>query len=162
MPTRRRVLNLLIAGMNAVIAGVLAVPVLGYVLTPILRKSDAGDWISVGLVDELKGGAEPRRVDYRYKNDSGYTVETVNGYAFVIPAEGDGKEASPRVLSPICTHMGCNVAWNGDRKRFLCPCHGGQYTADGRNVAGPPPRPLDQLPTRVENGVLMIRVGEQA
>lgn len=161
MPTRRRVLNLLIAGMNALIAGVLAVPVLGYVLTPILRKSGAGEWISVGLVDDLRGGTEPRRVDYRYKNDSGYTVETVNGYAFVIQGEGD-ENGAPRVLSPICTHMGCNVAWNGQRERFLCPCHGGQYTADGRNVAGPPPRPLDQLPTRVENGVLKIQVGEQA
>lgn len=159
MPTRRRVLNLLIAGMNALITGVLAVPVLGYVLTPILRKSGAGEWISVGLVEELQGGAEPRRVDYRYKNDSGYTVETVNGYAYVIQEEG--KDSAPRVLSPICTHMGCNVAWNGERKRFLCPCHGGQYAPDGRNVAGPPPRPLDQLPNRVENGVLMIQVGSQ-
>ncbi len=157
MPTRRRALTLLIAGMNALIGGILAVPVFGYVLTPLLRKSGAGAWISIGLAEDLQGGTEPRRVDFRYKNDSGYTVETVNGYAYVI----QGEDSAPRVLSPICTHMGCNVAWNGERKRFLCPCHGGQYTADGRNVAGPPPRPLDQLPTRVENGALMIQVGAQ-
>lgn len=158
MPTRRRALNLLIAGMNALIAGVLAVPVFGYVLTPLLRAGGAGEWIPLGLVEDLQGGTEPRRVDFRYKNDSGYTVETVNGYAYVIGGEG----SSLRVLSPICTHMGCNVAWNGERERFLCPCHGGQYTAEGRNVAGPPPRPLDQLAHRVENGVLMIQVGAQA
>jgi len=155
MLTRRRVLNLLIAGMNALIAAVLAAPVLGYILTPILRKSGAGEWISIGLVEDLQGGPEPRRVDFRYKNDSGYTVETVNGYAYVV----QGEDSSPRILSPNCTHMGCNVAWNDERKRFLCPCHGGQYAADGRNVAGPPPRPLDRLPSRVENGVLMIQVG---
>lgn len=157
MPTRRRVLNLLIAGMNAVIGGVLAVPVFGYFLTPLLRKSGAGEWITVGLIEDLQGGTEPRRVDFRYKNDSGYTVETVNGYAYVVK----GEDSSLRILSPICTHMGCNVAWNGERKLFLCPCHGGQYAADGRNVAGPPPRPLDQLPNRVENGALMIQVGAQ-
>ena len=57
---------------------------------------------------------------------------------FVVRRE-DGFSA----ISAICTHLGCTVAWNGDHRLFLCPCHGGKFDIEGRNVAGPPPRPLD-------------------
>ena len=46
-------------------------------------------------------------------------------------------------ISARCTHLGCTVVWNRDHRLFLCPCHGGKFDIDGRNVAGPPPRPLD-------------------
>ncbi len=152
MITRRRALNALIAGLNGLIAVTLAVPVVGYLLTPLLRKAGAVAWVSVGPVADYLGSG-PQRVDFRYTSEAGYTAESVSGFAYVVPSE----DATPLVLSPVCTHMGCNVEWNGDKRRFLCPCHGGVYTADGRNVAGPPPRPLDRLPARVENGVLMIQ-----
>ncbi len=155
MSTRRQALKALIAGIDGVIAATLAVPVLGYLLTPLLRRTGRAAWVAVGPVADYRGTG-PRRVDFRYTSEAGYTAEPVSGFAYVVP----GASATPLVLSPVCTHMGCNVVWNGERQRFLCPCHGGQYTADGRNVAGPPPRPLDRLPVRVENGVLMIQAGE--
>jgi len=63
-------------------------------------------------------------------------------------------------LSAICTHLGCIVAWNADYQMFLCPCHGGKYDALGRNVEGPPPRPLDAFPLRLnDNGLLVVDKG---
>lgn len=60
-------------------------------------------------------------------------------------------------LSARCTHLGCMVVWNRDHRMFLCPCHGGKFNADGRNVEGPPPRPLDLLALRIdENGFLVV------
>lgn len=159
MITRRHALNVLIAGTNGLIAALLAVPVVGYLLTPLLRKTDAAEWVPLGLAADLQG-IEPKRVDFQYKSELGYTSETVSGFAYLVPGEDEG--ASPVVLSPVCTHMGCNVVWNHDQKRFLCPCHGGQFTADGRNVAGPPPRPLNRIPARVEDGVLKIQAGATA
>ena len=53
-------------------------------------------------------------------------------------------------LSPVCSHLGCMVNWNGNRNRFLCPCHGGQYDMEGNVVAGPPPAPLRRLPLKKE------------
>lgn len=47
-----------------------------------------------------------------------------------------------RVLSPVCTHTGCIVGWNGSAKTWDCPCHGGRYDADGTPLAGPPMQPL--------------------
>lgn len=45
-------------------------------------------------------------------------------------------------LSPVCTHMGCHVAWNGAEKSWDCPCHGGRYDARGRVITGPARRDL--------------------
>jgi len=60
-------------------------------------------------------------------------------------------------LSARCTHLGCMVVWNRDHRMFLCPCHGGKYDAEGRNVEGPPPRPLDILALRLDDsGVLVV------
>jgi Rieske Fe-S protein len=56
------------------------------------------------------------------------------------------------VLDTTCTHLGCGVSWNAERKAFLCPCHGGMYDAAGRVIGGPPPRPLARLPFKVEGG----------
>ncbi len=60
-------------------------------------------------------------------------------------------------LSARCTHLGCMVVWNRDHQMFLCPCHGGKYDAEGRNVEGPPPLPLDLLSIRLDdNGILVV------
>jgi len=62
------------------------------------------------------------------------------------------------VLSALCTHKGCPVAWNGAVKQFQCPCHGGKFDAVGRNIAGPPPSPLPTLPVRVVKGMVLVGV----
>lgn len=158
MLSRRQMLQGLIVGMNAIITATLAVPVIGYVLTPLLRKTGAAEWISLGLLSDF-AGPEPKRIEFRYASQVGYVAQEVREIAYVVD---QGADQEPLVLSPVCTHMGCNVLWNSEQRRFLCPCHGGQYEADGRNVAGPPPRPLARLPVKVENGSLMIQPTSQA
>jgi Rieske Fe-S protein len=34
------------------------------------------------------------------------------------------------------------VEFQKNRERIYCNCHGGVYDLSGRNVSGPPPRPL--------------------
>ncbi|HSR47182.1 MAG TPA: ubiquinol-cytochrome c reductase iron-sulfur subunit, partial [Anaerolineales bacterium] len=62
-------------------------------------------------------------------------------------------------MSNICTHLGCRVRWIDDRSEFFCPCHNAIFDKSGEVVAGPPPRPLDQYPVKVENDTLFIQVG---
>jgi Rieske Fe-S protein len=60
-------------------------------------------------------------------------------------------------FSARCTHLSCMVVWNRDHHMFLCPCHGGKFDIEGRNVEGPPPRPLDALSLRLDdNGYLVV------
>jgi Rieske Fe-S protein len=42
----------------------------------------------------------------------------------------------------------------GKEKRFICPCHLGTFTPDGKLISGPPPRNMDRLETRIEDGTL--------
>jgi len=50
-----------------------------------------------------------------------------------------------RVFKGVCTHADCNVAWRAQSNDFFCACHEGVYDEFGKNIAGPPPRPLDRL-----------------
>lgn len=53
-----------------------------------------------------------------------------------------------------CTHAGCNVQFQGNR--IYCNCHGGVYDLEGRNVAGPPPRPLTPLKVILEGDAIYV------
>jgi glycine/D-amino acid oxidase-like deaminating enzyme/nitrite reductase/ring-hydroxylating ferredoxin subunit len=48
-------------------------------------------------------------------------------------------------LSPTCTHMGCEVAWNGAERSWDCPCHGSRYAPDGTVVNGPATKALERV-----------------
>jgi len=59
-------------------------------------------------------------------------------------------------LSPVCTHLGCLVAWDPAKNEFACPCHGGRYDISGNVLEGPPPAPLSRLPYKIEDGFFLI------
>ncbi len=48
-----------------------------------------------------------------------------------------------RAFNAICTHVDCTVEYRPDRGDIFCNCHDGVYDLNGRNVSGPPPRPLE-------------------
>lgn len=120
-------------------------------LCPALSSSDAL-WIRVAEIDpdRIRG---PRAYVVSYRRSDGWFKGSTQGVVFVTKAV-DGQV---RVLSSTCTHLGCGVHWDGATERFLCPCHGGAYNAEGAVIAGPPPRPLKPLETRFEDGVLFVK-----
>lgn len=67
-----------------------------------------------------------------------------------------GGEVRARLL--WCSHMGCEVRWDGAEEVYRCPCHEGVYDARGRVLAGPPPAPLRLLPARIEGSDVVVRV----
>jgi len=50
-----------------------------------------------------------------------------------------------RAFSATCTHLDCIVEYQQAQRRIWCNCHNGEYDLLGRNVAGPPPRPLQRF-----------------
>ena len=60
------------------------------------------------------------------------------------------------VMIGLCTHLGCIPEYFGDEQLFKCACHGGVYSADGKQTFGPPPRPLDIPPFKLDNTTLVL------
>jgi glycine/D-amino acid oxidase-like deaminating enzyme/nitrite reductase/ring-hydroxylating ferredoxin subunit len=50
-------------------------------------------------------------------------------------------------VSPVCTHMKCDVAWNGAERTWDCPCHGSRFTPEGEVLNGPAHEPLEKIPS---------------
>ena len=84
---------------------------------------------------ELQPGAS---LNFRYPNE--------NDTAILIRA----RDGNFYAYGQKCTHLSCPVYYSKDEDRLECPCHeGGFDVRDGRNLYGPPPRPLDKIELEV-------------
>ncbi len=147
---RRRFLTRLSVALSAGVAAVLGVPVVGFLLSPLARKSPR-IWRPVGPVDRFRVG-ETVNVSYDDASPLPWAGVTARTAAWLRRDD----EARFTAFSVHCTHLGCPVRWIADASLFLCPCHGGVYYADGSVSAGPPPKPLPQYPVRVRDGQVEI------
>jgi menaquinol-cytochrome c reductase iron-sulfur subunit len=150
-PERRRFLSRLSIGLSAAIAAVMGVPVVGFLISPLTRRTPRV-WRPVGRVDGFKVG---ETVNVAFEDASPLPWAGVTARTAAWLRRDD--ESHFTAYSVHCTHLGCPVRWVADAQLFLCPCHGGVYYADGTVSAGPPPRSLPQYPVRVSNGQVEIQ-----
>ena len=66
------------------------------------------------------------------------------------------KENTFVALSATCTHLDCIVQYRSDTKQILCACHNGIYDLKGRNISGPPPRPLTEFNVNILNEEIIV------
>ena len=66
-----------------------------------------------------------------------------------------------KAFSAVCTHLGCTVQYREDLKIIWCACHNGRYDLEGRNISGPPPRPLEQYAVHINNATGDIFVSKK-
>ena len=59
-------------------------------------------------------------------------------------------------LTAVCTHLGCIVKWVEEDSHFLCPCHGGKFSAAGDVLSGPPPSALVTFPVSLDGEQVLI------
>lgn len=64
-----------------------------------------------------------------------------------------------RAFSATCTHLGCIVQYRSDLSQIWCACHNGHFDLNGRNVEGPPPKPLDEFVVNVRNDEIVVSKG---
>ena len=61
-----------------------------------------------------------------------------------------------RAFSATCTHLSCTVQYRADLEHIWCACHNGHYDLNGRNIEGPPPRPLDRFDVVIKGDDVLI------
>lgn len=61
-----------------------------------------------------------------------------------------------RAFSAACTHLGCIVQYRDDIGHIWCACHNGHFDLNGRNIQGPPPRPLDSYVVNVRGDEIVV------
>ncbi|WP_447974722.1 QcrA and Rieske domain-containing protein [Nitrospira sp. Kam-Ns4a] len=150
MLERRRFAAGLTAAIMAVIGAVVGIPLAGYTIWPALKKRSEV-WLDAGAAADLVPG-QPRELKVFQTITDGWSKTTLPKSVWAV------KQASGEVVvySGLCTHLGCGVRWNPRQRQFQCPCHTGVFAPDGSVLSGPPPRPLDRLPAKVERGRLLV------
>ncbi len=66
------------------------------------------------------------------------------------------KDGGFLAVSIRCTHLGCSVEWDKEKKEFLCPCHHSIFSPNGEVVNPPATRALDIYPLKIENGIIKV------
>lgn len=61
-----------------------------------------------------------------------------------------------RAYSAVCTHLNCTVQYREDLRQIWCACHNGLYDLGGRNVSGPPPRPLETFEVNLQGEDVVV------
>jgi cytochrome b6-f complex iron-sulfur subunit len=94
--------------------------------------------------------------------DSGSPLASVGGAVLVQSTAGNFLVARTAqdsfvALTAICTHQGCTIT-GFENSRYVCPCHGSQYSTSGQVVMGPATIALRQFSTQFANNVLTISI----
>jgi len=61
-----------------------------------------------------------------------------------------------RAFSAVCTHLNCTVQYRADLSHIWCACHNGHFDLNGKNIQGPPPRPLDAFVVNVRGNQIVV------
>ncbi len=148
---RRTFLTYVIAAVSAFITAVVGIPLVGSLILPALRQREA-NWVPVGPATDFPVG-EPKAATVTVTSRDGWIEQTEAKGIWVINHGG----SNFTVYNGRCVHLGCAYSWQASQREFLCPCHGGRYSLDGKVLGGPPPRPLDTLQWRLDQGNLVVQ-----
>jgi|SRR5581483_9922168 len=150
---RRSFHGYVVAALSSFLGVVLGLPVIAYITAPLATREKAS-WISLGRAENYSPGT-PRLVSFSITRQDGWR-EITEARTCWVAAQGNNQFV---VFNGRCTHLGCAYSWRAEGERanhFVCPCHDGVYDASGTVVAGPPPRPLDRLETKLDGGELSV------
>jgi menaquinol-cytochrome c reductase iron-sulfur subunit len=148
--TRRTFYVSVVNLLGGLMAAAMAVPAALY-LAVRPKSAEDSDWVEVTDFSQLKVNT-PTEVLYDRKRVDGWRKVTEKSSAWVVRTE----DRNVIAYMPACTHLACAYHWENQGKKFVCPCHGSEFSLEGKVLAGPAPRPLDRFLTKVQDGRVMI------
>ncbi|OGF04332.1 MAG: hypothetical protein A2W00_01495 [Candidatus Eisenbacteria bacterium RBG_16_71_46] len=119
-------------------------PVVRYLVPPEMPEA-ATRRVNAARGDELAPGA--------------FKIFPFGGEPGILIRNPDG---SYRAFSAVCTHLGCTVQYRPGERMIWCACHDGFYDLEGRNVSGPPPRPLERYDVHLAGDEVVVEKAQTA
>jgi len=139
--SRRNFLNYLLGtGALATLASIVY-PIIRFMIPPRVVESSASTVVAA-KVSEIKPNEGKI---FKFGSKPGILVQTPSG--------------EYHAFSAICTHLDCTVQYRPDEKLIWCACHNGRYDLTGRNISGPPPRPLEEFKVNVRGDDIVVSRG---
>ena len=135
--TRRQFLNGLFGGWIAAFLGSLIYPVVRFIFPPSMEP----DEVFLPLTGYADMAANTTR-NFAWGSKPGILRKNEDG--------------SFSAFIGVCTHLDCTITYLPEKKSFFCACHDGWYDENGKNIGGPPPRPLDILHVRIHEDKIII------
>jgi Rieske Fe-S protein len=135
---RRQFTNFLLAGGLLGWIGSVLYPVLSYLKPPKVAEATVSS-VKAGLASEFAANSSEI---VKFGRKPVILIRTESGEF--------------RAFSATCTHLDCIVQYRSDLKQIWCACHNGLYDNKGRNVSGPPPRPLEEYAVNVVNDEILV------
>lgn len=134
----RRLVNLLLG--SGVLASVASFfyPALRYIIPPLVADSSSSSVVAC-KVNEFRHNTG---IIFKFGEKPGILILTADG--------------EWRAFSAVCTHLNCTVQYRDDLRHIWCACHNGHYDLFGRNISGPPPRPLEQFEIHVQGEDVVV------
>ena len=122
--TKRDFLKYFLSGGVFALFAAIIYPILAYLKPPKVTGEEVTS-VSIGKADQFPVDSG---TIFRFGNKPGILIHT--------------KQGEFRAFSAVCTHLDCTVQYKKEAGLMWCACHNGQYDLTGRNVSGPPPKPL--------------------
>ena len=101
-------------------------------------------YLKVGSIQELK--TQERLIVKQSNGESLLVIQTKDDAAKVYAVDSR------------CSHQGCQVDWNTDTQKIICPCHGSTFKANGEAIAGAANEPLKSFEAKIEGEDILIKV----
>ena len=114
-------------------------PVVRYIIPPEVPESSVNSVTLPFPADEVPSNTG--RI-FKFGNRPGLIVRTPSG--------------DLRAFSARCTHLDCTVQYRDDIEHIWCACHNGHYDLNGKNIAGPPPEPLQAFDVNVRGDQIVV------
>lgn len=137
---------------------------LGGLVYSIFRFTSAGDMSGNPHLEVRERGANADGVTERGDTSAELAADSlppgssktiaIGGTPVIVINDG----GTVRAFVAVCTHLGCVVSWEGETKRFLCPCHEGVYNSLGEVVSGPPPSSLLSCEVEATDGTVTVSI----
>lgn len=136
--TRRKLIGILLGGGLLASIASFFYPIVRYLVPPPVAELGGDEVVAAKLAD-LKSNTGKI---FRFGSRPGLLIMNTDG--------------TYRALSATCTHLGCTVQYRPDLREVWCACHNGFYDLNGRNISGPPPRPLEVFDVHLRGDDIVV------